>query len=94
MKDGVGEPLAIAIDANGKIYVGNGSPYNVTTYLPDGRRTTPTIALITQPTAIAFDAGGRIYLALDRSVGVYTPEGKPITVIRNVPVEIRSIAVR
>ena len=59
---------AIAIDANGKIYVTNdtgpGGKSSVTTYLPDGSPTTPTITQrIHRPDAVAVAKDGTIFVA-------------------------------
>ncbi len=58
--------IAVAVDTNGKIYVGHGD--RVTTYNPDGSPTTPTIVVRGvhggSPSifGVAVDVNGKIYV--------------------------------
>lgn len=72
-------PAAIAVDANGTIYVANANfatPFggSITTYRSDGSPTAPTIGNLADPTAVAVDAAGKIYVGTDR-ITTYTPNG-------------------
>jgi YVTN family beta-propeller protein len=53
----------------------------LTTYAPDGSRTTPTIGALDNPVAVAVDAAGKIYVANANSdtVTAYNPDGTPST---------------
>ena len=82
-------PAGIAVDRSGKIYALSGAPEGkrgtVTTYKPDGTRTTPTFRTGDDSSAIAIDANGKIYVTNDTgpggksSVTTYLPDGSPTT---------------
>ena len=91
--DGLDYPNSIAVNQNGKIYVVNFNPLGgqstngtVTTYLPDGTRTAPTITIEERgywaPTGIAVDKSGKIFVLSsvhDGSPGrvvTYAPDGR------------------
>jgi len=59
---GLAGPFGVAVDAGGKIYVTNVHSGEVTTYLPDGTQTTPTISGIFLPWGIAVGKNGKIYV--------------------------------
>ena len=74
------------MDKRGKIYVSNFNDYNsngfVSTYKPDGTRTTPTITTgIDGPAGLAVDANGKIYVVnvYNSTVTTYKPDGTPTT---------------
>jgi len=69
-------PTAVAVDSNEKVYVTNNGGNNVTTYLSDGTRTTPTINIST-PYGIAVDAAGKIYVANGSGIYTFNPDGSP-----------------
>jgi hypothetical protein len=61
---GLSNPLAVAVDATGKIHVTNCCNSTVTTYTADGSQSTPTItAGVSGPWGVAVDAAGKIYVA-------------------------------
>jgi sugar lactone lactonase YvrE len=67
-------PTAVAVGRDGKIYVTNGYGNSVTTYLPDGSETTPTIA-VASPSGIAVDKDGKIYVVSDQASESCSPSG-------------------
>ncbi|MBV8530240.1 MAG: hypothetical protein JO104_02900 [Candidatus Eremiobacteraeota bacterium] len=85
---GYRQPVAVAVDQHGKIYILNsshyGSPGFVRTYRPDGRPTKPTFKTGVNPSGMAIDANGKIYVTDDTgshkwSVTTYLPDGTPTT---------------
>jgi DNA-binding beta-propeller fold protein YncE len=65
-----------------RIYVANANGNNVTTYLPNGNQTTPTItAGVSTPAGLAVDASGKIYVANfgNNTVTTYLPNGTQTT---------------
>lgn len=82
---GYSTPSGIAVDSNGKIYLLNsgydGLRGKVTTYTPQGRRTTPTFRTGPDSSNIAIDANGKIFVTNDTgprgqsSVTTYLPDG-------------------
>jgi hypothetical protein len=86
---GYHEPVGIAVDGGGKIYVlssvHNGTRGMVTTYKPDGSPTTPVFRTGADSSNIAIDRNGKIYVANDAgppgksSVTTYLPDGSPTT---------------
>jgi streptogramin lyase len=80
---GLSSPQDVAVDAAGKIYVtnyGNGIGV-VTTYLPNGVQTTPTIGTVSGPEGVAVDAAGKIYVAnsSNNTVTTFNSDGTPST---------------
>ena len=80
VKSGMNTPRSVAVGPDGKIYVGNF--LNVTTYLPSGQRTSPTISQqnteggLDTITGLAVDLRGRIYVGGSSGrVGIYNPDG-------------------
>lgn len=69
--------LGVAVDERGKIYVTTGD--SMTTYLPTGQRTTPTIKV--SGAGVAVDRNGKIYVVNqgENMVTTYTPNGKRTT---------------
>jgi sugar lactone lactonase YvrE len=88
---GYSEPVGIAVDPSGKIYLlssaRNGSPGMVTSYRPDGRPTKPTFTAGADSSSIVVDAAGKIYVTNEAgpsekgSVTTYFPDGSPATPI-------------
>jgi sugar lactone lactonase YvrE len=68
-------PYGIAVDAHGKIYVANVSG-TVTTYLPDGTPTTPTITGLGYLSGIAIGPTGKIYVLDNDANTEYTYDAK------------------
>jgi len=65
-----------------KIYVANFGNSTVTTYNPDGTRTTPTISAgLSNPFGVAIDAAGKIYVTNQfiHTVTTYNPDGTQTT---------------
>jgi YVTN family beta-propeller protein len=78
--------VSVAVDAAGKIYVVNQGNDTLTTYNPNGSRTTPTITGLSGPAGVAVDAAGKIYVSNVNggpegggSVTTYTANGTPTT---------------
>lgn len=72
----------VAVDKHGKIYTTVQEPNGkglLTTFLPDGTPTTPTINNLYRPTGVAVDGNGKIYVAADGTLRTYTRGGKPTT---------------
>ncbi len=78
---GLDFPTGVAVDANGKIYVVNNGNNTLTTYLPDGTQTSPTITGLVAPTGVAVDGNGTIYVTNtdDNTLTTYLPDGTPAT---------------
>jgi DNA-binding beta-propeller fold protein YncE len=84
--DGVDAPYGVAVGANGKIYVVNtgvnsGKTY-VSTYMANGKRTTPTITSgLDYSDGVAVDSAGKIYVTNvgNNTVTTYTSNGKRTT---------------
>lgn len=70
------QPQGVAVDERGRIYVT--ALDTLTTYLPDGHRTPPTIKGLSGPAGVAVDRKGKIYIVNQaaNTVTTYTPEGK------------------
>ena len=85
--DGLNGPQGITIDLNGKIYVTNYSSSGqsfVTTYRPDGTRTTPTITTgMNFPEGILVDGSGKIYVSNfgSNDVTTYRADGTQLSSI-------------
>ena len=91
---GIYDPLDLAFDGTGKLYVANGGctgscspyrPYTVTVYAPESEKVRRTItAGINGPDALAFDSSGNLYVANwpfysgTSTVTVYAPGSKNV----------------
>ncbi len=97
IRDGISTARAIAVAPDGRIYVGNF--IEVTTYLPNGKRTRPTITHQTDTgpkaaNALAVDAKGRIYMGFyGGGVAIYSPEGKLLQPVIKTPAGVVAIAI-
>ncbi|MDP9025096.1 MAG: hypothetical protein M3N13_06975 [Candidatus Eremiobacteraeota bacterium] len=92
--DGIASPQTVEVDRNGKIYVAD-LAYGVTTYLPDGTKTTPSIPSYGAD-GVAIDTAGNIYIANNFSGAItkYTKDGTQVaptiggfTYLNNVAVD-------
>jgi 6-phosphogluconolactonase (cycloisomerase 2 family) len=91
---GLSAPVAVAVDASGKIYVANNSDSSVTVYAanPSGTLDEAPLATIAgsntgldNPTGIALDASGKIYVVNNTSATVTIYPANPSGTLNETP---------
>ncbi len=72
---GLNDPLGLAVDSSGNLYVSNSGAGTVSEFAPGATTPTATLTGLSGPEALAFDAGGNLYVANvgNNTVSVFAP---------------------
>jgi hypothetical protein len=72
---GLGEPRALAFDADGNLFVANYSAGTVSEFAPGSTKPTATLSGVSHPVALVFDASGNLFVAgrFGKTVSEFAP---------------------